>query len=105
MAGFTHNQLKNKSFEKVQKDFDNTMSWINSFIPMEKDRVEGSETRAERSSKREGEELKYDKSKKQKLYEQVEVEVDTDQREAKMKMYMKLSPDDEIAIDAIPLAT
>nr|GEW21895.1 hypothetical protein [Tanacetum cinerariifolium] len=36
MAGFTHNQLKNKSFKEVQKDFENTMSWINSFVPMEK---------------------------------------------------------------------
>nr|GEW96293.1 hypothetical protein [Tanacetum cinerariifolium] len=50
MAGFTHNQLKNKSFEEVQKAFDNTMSWINSFVPMNskvvKDKAEGSETKA-----------------------------------------------------------
>nr|GEW58040.1 uncharacterized mitochondrial protein AtMg00810-like [Tanacetum cinerariifolium] len=71
----------------------------------DKDRVEGSETRAKRSSKTEGEELKFDKSKKQKLDEQVEAEVDNDQREAEIKMYMKIIPDDEIAIDAIPLAT
>nr|GEW84191.1 ribonuclease H-like domain-containing protein [Tanacetum cinerariifolium] len=105
MAGFTHNQLKNKSFEEVQKAFDNTMSWINSFVPMEKDRAEGSKTRAERSSKREGEELESDKSKRHKLDEQVEVEVDNDQREAEMKMYTKIIHYDEIATDAIPLAT
>nr|GFB71447.1 hypothetical protein [Tanacetum cinerariifolium] len=56
MASFTHYQLKNKSFKEVQKDFDNTMSWVNSFIPMDykvvKDRAEGSETRAKGSSKR-----------------------------------------------------
>nr|GEU85046.1 putative ribonuclease H-like domain-containing protein [Tanacetum cinerariifolium] len=75
MAGFTDNQLKNKSFKEVQKAFDNTISWINSFVPMEKDRSE------------------------------VEAEVDNDQREAEIKMYMKIIPDDEIAIDAIPLAT
>nr|GEU86705.1 hypothetical protein [Tanacetum cinerariifolium] len=51
------------------------------------------------------EELEYDKSKKQKLDEKVEVEVDSDQKEAEMKMYMKIVSDDEIAIDAIPLAT
>nr|GFA59439.1 hypothetical protein [Tanacetum cinerariifolium] len=72
---------------------------------MEKDKAEGSKTRAERSSKREGEELKSEKSKKQKLDKQVEAEVDNDQREAVTKMYMKILPDDEIAIDAIPLAT
>nr|GEW79110.1 hypothetical protein [Tanacetum cinerariifolium] len=109
MAGFTHNQLKNKSFKDVQKAFDNTMSWINSFVPMDKevvkDRAEGSETRAEGSPKRAGEELESDKSKEQKLDEKVEVEVDNDQEEAKIKMYIKIVSDDEVAIDAIPLAT
>ncbi|GJR65020.1 hypothetical protein Tco_0011085 [Tanacetum coccineum] len=59
MVGFTQNQLKNKSFDEVQKAFDKTMSWIDSFVPVDsevvkgsKDRVEGSETRAEGSSKR-----------------------------------------------------
>nr|GEX78904.1 copia protein [Tanacetum cinerariifolium] len=30
-------KLKNKSFEEVQKAFDNTMSWINSFVPIDKE--------------------------------------------------------------------
>nr|GEY46508.1 hypothetical protein [Tanacetum cinerariifolium] len=68
-----------EDFEEVQKSFNNTMSWINSFVPMEKDRAEGNE--------------------------HVEGEVDNDQREAEMKMYIKIIHDDEIAIDAIPLAT
>nr|GEY46783.1 hypothetical protein [Tanacetum cinerariifolium] len=63
------------------------------------------ETRAKGSSKRAREELEYDKSKKQKLDEKVEAEVDSDQEEEKMKRYMNIVPDDEIAIDDIPLAT
>ncbi|GKA79316.1 hypothetical protein Tco_0785912 [Tanacetum coccineum] len=35
MAGFTHNQLKNKSFNEVQMAFDKTMSWINLFVPVD----------------------------------------------------------------------
>nr|GEU43896.1 reverse transcriptase domain-containing protein [Tanacetum cinerariifolium] len=35
MAGFTHSQLKNKIFNEVQKEFDKTMSWINSFVPID----------------------------------------------------------------------
>nr|GFB87521.1 hypothetical protein [Tanacetum cinerariifolium] len=61
-------------------------------------------TRVEGSSKRVGEELEYDKSKKQKLDEKVEALVDDDKKEAEMKMYMKIVPIDEVAIDAIPLA-
>nr|GEU98510.1 hypothetical protein [Tanacetum cinerariifolium] len=55
-----------------------------------------SETRAEGSSKREGEELKSDKSKKRKLDKKVEAKADNDQEEVEMKMYMKIVFDDEM---------
>ncbi|GKC72053.1 hypothetical protein Tco_1117936 [Tanacetum coccineum] len=67
--------------------------------------VKCSETRTEGSSKRAGEELEYENLKKQKLDENVEAEVDDDQEEAKMKKHIEIVPDDEVAIDAIPLAT
>ncbi|GJT88683.1 hypothetical protein Tco_1070400 [Tanacetum coccineum] len=74
MVGFTHNQLKNKSFDEVQKTFDKTMSWIDSFIPVDfevvkgsKDRAEGNETRAEGSSKRAQEDLQQESTKKEDL--------------------------------------
>nr|GFA11951.1 hypothetical protein [Tanacetum cinerariifolium] len=67
--------------------------------------AKGSKIRAEGSSKRARKELESDKSKKQKLDEKVEAEEDNDQDEAEMKMYMKIVSDDEIAIDAISLAT
>nr|GEV45882.1 hypothetical protein [Tanacetum cinerariifolium] len=48
-------------------------------------------------------------SKKQKLDEQIEEEVEakanTDQEIEEMKLYVKIVPDEDIAIDAIPLAT
>nr|GEU97756.1 uncharacterized mitochondrial protein AtMg00810-like [Tanacetum cinerariifolium] len=47
----TRPTLKNKSFEEVQKALDNTMSWINSFVPMDKEEVEGIGKKAERSGK------------------------------------------------------
>ncbi|GJV77634.1 hypothetical protein Tco_1509218 [Tanacetum coccineum] len=106
MAGFTHSQLKNKSFDEVQKAFDKTMGWIDSFVSMDsevvkggKEKDEGSVTRAkESSSKRAGTELEQERIKKQKI--------DDDQEEAEMKKYMKIVVDeDEIAVDAIPLAT
>ncbi|GJU27598.1 hypothetical protein Tco_1166219 [Tanacetum coccineum] len=65
MARFTHSQLKNKSFDEVQKAFNKTMGWIDSFVSMDsevvkggKDKAEGSDTIAqESSSKRAGTEL------------------------------------------------
>ncbi|GJR35839.1 hypothetical protein Tco_1211523 [Tanacetum coccineum] len=60
---------------------------------------EGSETIAQGSSlKRAGDELEQEKAKKQKI--------DDDKKEAEMKKHMEIVPDEEeIAVDAIPLAT
>ncbi|GKE16243.1 hypothetical protein Tco_1423820, partial [Tanacetum coccineum] len=69
MGGYKHNQLKGR---KV---------------------VKGSETRTEEISKRTEDELESDKSKKQKIDENVEVEVDD---EAEKKRHMELVPDDEM---------
>ncbi|GJZ14950.1 hypothetical protein Tco_0550627 [Tanacetum coccineum] len=64
--------------------------------------VEGSKSQAEGNKKRTREELESDKSKKQKIDENVEAEVDD---EAEMKKLMEIVPDEEIAVNAIPLAT
>ncbi|GKF17886.1 hypothetical protein Tco_0062804 [Tanacetum coccineum] len=42
MANYKHSQLKNKSFKEIQMLFDNNMKWIDSFIPMDSEVVEGS---------------------------------------------------------------
>ncbi|GKD02715.1 hypothetical protein Tco_1177689 [Tanacetum coccineum] len=81
MGGYKHNQLKGR---KV---------------------VKSSEIRTEGSSKRAGDELEYDKSKKQKIDEHEEAKKDNDQEEAEMKKHIKIVKDDEVAIDAIHLAT
>ncbi|GJW13097.1 hypothetical protein Tco_0017230 [Tanacetum coccineum] len=73
-----------------------------SFVPMDTKVVKGSKSQAGGSSKRIGKELESDNSKKQKIDENVEAEVDD---EAEMKKHMEKVPDDEVAIDAIPLAT
>ncbi|GJY38358.1 hypothetical protein Tco_0424722 [Tanacetum coccineum] len=69
MVGFTHNQLKNKSFDEVQKAFDKNISWIDSSVCMDSEVVEGSEKKAkssgmkaEGSKKRAGAELDSDEA-------------------------------------------
>ncbi|GKC63362.1 hypothetical protein Tco_1095960 [Tanacetum coccineum] len=103
MANYKHSQLKNKSFKEIQMLFDNTIKWVDSFVLIDSEDVEGSKSQTEGSSKRTGEELESDHSKKQKIDENVEAEVDD---KAKMKKHMEIFFDEEeIAIDAIPLAT
>ncbi|GKC38415.1 hypothetical protein Tco_1050799 [Tanacetum coccineum] len=76
MAGYKHNQLKNKSFDDIQKLFDKAMKRVNTFVDTDtklvegsKVRAEGSKTRVEGSSMRAREELEQESSKKQKLEE------------------------------------
>ncbi|GJU52998.1 zf-CCHC domain-containing protein [Tanacetum coccineum] len=63
MGGYKHNQLKSKSYEEIQKLFDNEMRRVNTFIPMDSEVVK-SKKGTEESSKGTEDELKSDKSKK-----------------------------------------
>ncbi|GKB47944.1 ribonuclease H-like domain-containing protein [Tanacetum coccineum] len=68
--------------------------------------VKDSETRTKESSKRAGDELESDKSKRQKIDKHVEAKKDNDLEEEEMKKHMEIVQDEEeIAIDAIHLAT
>ncbi|GKD04722.1 hypothetical protein Tco_1179696, partial [Tanacetum coccineum] len=103
MAGYKHNQLKSKSYDEIQKMFDKEMKRVNTFVDMNTELVKSSVIRTEGSYKRAGDELESNKSKKQKIDEHVEAKKD-DQEEAEMKRHIEIVKDDEVAIDAIPLA-
>nr|GEU79159.1 RNA-directed DNA polymerase, eukaryota [Tanacetum cinerariifolium] len=96
MAGFTHSQLKNKSFDEVQKAFDKTMNWINSFVPLDSKVVKDKAViTQESSSKRARDELDQERSKKQK--------VEDDKESEELKRCLEIIPDD-VTIDATPLS-
>ncbi|GKD50863.1 hypothetical protein Tco_1279839 [Tanacetum coccineum] len=97
--------LKSKSYDEIQEMFDKEMKRVNTFIDMDKELVKASKTKAEGSFKRAIEELESDNSKKQRIDEHVEAKGDDDQEEAEMKKHMTIVQDDEVEIDAIPLAT
>ncbi|GJW96265.1 hypothetical protein Tco_0178073 [Tanacetum coccineum] len=113
IGGYKHNQLKGKSYDEIQKLFDKEMKRVNSFVAInlevqeisrKKDESSSNKTKIAQDSiaKRAGDKLESDESKKQKTNENEEVEEDN---EAKLKMHMVIVKDDDIAIDAIPLAT
>ncbi|GJZ09765.1 hypothetical protein Tco_0544048 [Tanacetum coccineum] len=62
MGGYKHNQLKSKSYEEIQKLFDNKMRRVNNFIPMDSEVVE-SKKETEESFKGTEEGTGIDKSK------------------------------------------
>ncbi|GJX61551.1 hypothetical protein Tco_0294451, partial [Tanacetum coccineum] len=65
MANYKHSQLKKKSFEEIQMLFDNTMKWVDSFVPMDLEVLEGSKKRTRK-------ELDEESVKRQKLEDDVE---------------------------------
>ncbi|GKD55992.1 hypothetical protein Tco_1289379 [Tanacetum coccineum] len=121
MGGYKHKQLKGKSYDEIQKLFDKEMKRVNTFVAMSSEaqesnekKVEGSEEKAKGSrkkilgKKRAGKEQQQESPKRQKLeddkvtdeHEEVEANDTTE-----LKMHLVIKKDDDIAIDAIPLAT
>ncbi|GJY95798.1 putative ribonuclease H-like domain-containing protein, partial [Tanacetum coccineum] len=80
---------------------------VNTFVDMDTDMEEGSAIRAEGSSKRAGEDLQQESTKKQKLDDVKETtKVDEDKETTELQSLMEVIPDEEeVAVDAIPLAT
>ncbi|GJT35544.1 hypothetical protein Tco_0925963 [Tanacetum coccineum] len=66
MAGYKHTQLKNKSFEEIQMLFEKEMKRVNIFVDMDAELVKDRETREESGSKRAGDKLEQESSKRQK---------------------------------------
>ncbi|GJU54938.1 hypothetical protein Tco_1228652 [Tanacetum coccineum] len=91
MGGYKHNQLKSKSYEEIQKLFDNEMRRVNTFIPMD----------SEESKKAESSEEKAKGSRKKMLGKKREGK-EKQQKSSKRQEEIK---NEDIAIDAIPLAT
>nr|GEX27945.1 hypothetical protein [Tanacetum cinerariifolium] len=105
MANYKHNQLKNKSFKEIQMLFNNTIKWIEAFVPMDTELVkdsekpvEGNEKAEEGSSKKEGSNLEQEDAKWQRLEE--------DNESAKLKRCLEIIPeDDDVTIEATPLSS
>nr|GEZ64230.1 hypothetical protein [Tanacetum cinerariifolium] len=90
MEGKKLKDLKNKSFDSIQKMFERAFNRVKTFVDFRIEFVEGSSKRAE-------EELTQESAKKQ--------NVDDDKETSKLKHLMKIiSDEEEVAINAIHLA-
>ncbi|GJZ99412.1 hypothetical protein Tco_0671963 [Tanacetum coccineum] len=92
IGGYKHKQLMGKSYAEIQKMFDNEMKRVNTFIAMSFEAQESNEK----------------KEKKQRIEEDNksdEVEEVEEDDEVELKKHLVIKKDDDIAIDAITLAT
>ncbi|GJT12106.1 hypothetical protein Tco_0859148 [Tanacetum coccineum] len=108
LGGYKHNQLKSKSCEEIQNLFDNEIRRVNTFILMDSEEKAKGSRKKILGKKRVGKEQQQESSKRQRIEddketgEHEEFEVDD---EAELKKYLVIVKDNDIAIDAIPLAT
>ncbi|GJU10838.1 hypothetical protein Tco_1133234 [Tanacetum coccineum] len=77
MGGYTYKQLKGKSFNEIQKLFNKKMKRVNTFVAMGSEKVE----------------------------EEKESDTVDEYDEAELKKLLAIKKDEDITIDAIPLAT
>ncbi|GJT43467.1 hypothetical protein Tco_0952182 [Tanacetum coccineum] len=98
MGNYKHSQLKNKTYEEIERLFEIEMKRVNTF-PMDQDE-KSSKDRTESKSKRASEEPESDMSKKQKTDKQVEIKKDDDPEEEEMKKHMQIVIDNDILIRA-----
>nr|GEX51160.1 hypothetical protein [Tanacetum cinerariifolium] len=113
LENYKHNQLKNKRFKEIQMLFNNTIKWIEAFVPMDTELVkdsdkavkgsdkvvEGSEKAEEDSSKRAGSNLEQEDAKRQRLEEENE--------SAELKRCLEIihEDDDDVTIEATSLSS
>nr|GEY41245.1 hypothetical protein [Tanacetum cinerariifolium] len=99
-------KLKNKSFEEIQLLFNNTLKWIEAFVPMDTELVKGSdkvvkgsEKAKEGSSKRAAGKLEQGDAKNQRIEE--------DNESVKLKRCLEIIPkdDDDVTIKATLLSS
>ncbi|GJR71334.1 hypothetical protein Tco_0542992 [Tanacetum coccineum] len=104
MAGYSYAQLKDKSFDEVQKLFEKHMKWINSFVPMEEDlplekvqKEESSEKKAEGSNRKKsiGRKRAKDKQEQESSKRQ---RVEDDKEEEELKKCFELAKEEDLKL-------
>nr|GEV29899.1 ribonuclease H-like domain-containing protein [Tanacetum cinerariifolium] len=108
MEGFKQKDFKQKRFDDIKNIFDKVYKRVNTFVYIDTENVMESlrKTQAEGSSKRTGQELEQESTKKQKLAKQEQAKVANDDT-AELKRCLEIvhEDDDDVAIEATPISS
>ncbi|GJT75999.1 hypothetical protein Tco_1042724 [Tanacetum coccineum] len=97
MGRYKYNQLKNKSFEEIQKMFDIEMKRVNTFVPMDSEVVKGSEKKAKSSRKKVASKKRACEKPDDESIKKQNIEDDTEKSE--LKDCLDIIPGDDVAIN------
>ncbi|GJY32920.1 hypothetical protein Tco_0417389 [Tanacetum coccineum] len=119
MGKFTHNQLKGKSYEELQRLYERKQKWINDFVPMDSEKEEKKLVELKSKGKR-GKRikriaystLKQKSSKKQKMMQEQEsaksdeeAAADYEHEKEELRMWLIVVPNEEETVDLEILST
>ncbi|GJZ67366.1 hypothetical protein Tco_0630606 [Tanacetum coccineum] len=108
---YTHQQLKNKNFEEVQKLYEREKKWIDNFKPMDdsSSKPAGGSRKKTLSRKRAGEKQSQESAKRQKLENATEelestksdeeAAADYEQEKEELRMWLTVVLDEEETVD------
>ncbi|GJV22595.1 hypothetical protein Tco_1371615 [Tanacetum coccineum] len=102
MGGYKHKQLMGKSYDEIQKLFDKEMKRVNTFVAMSSEAQESNEKEEMVVRLRKLKANTAERGLDKEMMSKKEVEADDT---AELKKHLVIKKDDDIAIDAIPLAT
>ncbi|GKB19070.1 putative reverse transcriptase domain-containing protein, partial [Tanacetum coccineum] len=122
MGKYTHQQLKNKTYEEIQRLYEKEKRWIDDFQPMDTEAIKDSEKKVDNSSnpaggsrkktlarKRAGEKKSEESAKKQKLEDVAEEQesaksdeeaaADYEHEKEELRMWLTVVSDEEETVD------
>ncbi|GJU85508.1 hypothetical protein Tco_1293054 [Tanacetum coccineum] len=122
MGKYTHQQLKNKTYEEIQRLYEKEKRWIDDFQPMDTEAIKDSEKKVDSSSKpargsrkktlarkRAGEKKSEESAKKQKLEDVTEEQespksdeeaaADYEHEKEELRMWLTVVSDEEETVD------
>ncbi|GJS60596.1 hypothetical protein Tco_0655380 [Tanacetum coccineum] len=127
MGKYTHQQLKNKTYEEIQRLYEKEKRWIDDFQPMDTEAIKDSEKKVDSSSKpaggsrkktlarkRAGEKKSEESAKKQKLEDVAEEQesaksdeeaaTDYEHEKEELRMWLTVVSDEEETVDPMILS-
>nr|GFB53254.1 hypothetical protein [Tanacetum cinerariifolium] len=106
MENYKRSQLKSKSFKEIQILFNNTMKWMEAFVPMDTKLEKGSDKAVEDSEKaEEGSSKRARSNLEQEDVKRLRLEEENESAEIKRCLEIISEDDDDVTIEATPLSS
>ncbi|GJS23001.1 hypothetical protein Tco_0451633 [Tanacetum coccineum] len=99
MGKYTHQQLKNKNYEEIQRLYEKEKRWIDDFQPMDTEAIKDIEKKVDSSSKLAGGSRKKTLARKRAAKSDEEAVADYEHEKEELRMWLTIVLDEEETVD------